>query len=80
MTPSILPNRESGPQNQPKAKVAVSVLTGLLASIDGIDLGIITLPSLTFAVLLQPDADATMETTNTRTTANIVFIFSPISQ
>jgi hypothetical protein len=34
-TPSILPNRESGPQNQPKAKVAVSVWAGAAASIGG---------------------------------------------
>jgi hypothetical protein len=36
MTPGILPNRESGPQNQPKAKVAVSVLAGAAASIGGL--------------------------------------------
>ena len=32
-TPWRLPNRESGPQNQPKAKVAVSVTPGREASI-----------------------------------------------
>jgi len=36
MTPSKLPNRESGPQNQPRAKVAVSVLAGKRASMGGI--------------------------------------------
>jgi hypothetical protein len=35
-TPGRLPNRESGPQNQPKAKVAVSVAPGRDASIGGI--------------------------------------------
>ena len=35
-TPARLPNRESGPQNQPKAKVAVSVTPGGGASIGGI--------------------------------------------
>jgi hypothetical protein len=35
-TPGRLPNRESGPQNQPKAKVAVSVTPGRDASIGGI--------------------------------------------
>jgi hypothetical protein len=37
MTPLRLPNRESGPQNQPKAKVAVSILAGADASMGGID-------------------------------------------
>jgi hypothetical protein len=36
MTPLMLPNRESGPQNQPKAKVAVSVIPGAVAPIGGI--------------------------------------------
>jgi len=36
MTPSRLPNRASGPQNQPIAKVAISVLAGLEVSIGGI--------------------------------------------
>ena len=35
-TPGRLPNRESGPQNQPKAKVAVSVTPGRDRSIGGI--------------------------------------------
>src|SRR3990172_5198776 len=35
-TPGRLPNRESGPQNQPKAKVAVSVPPGRDRSIGGI--------------------------------------------
>ena len=35
-TPVRLPNRESGPQNQPRAKVAVSVLVGAERSIGGI--------------------------------------------
>jgi hypothetical protein len=37
MTPLRLPNRESGPQNQPKAKVAVSVLAGADVSMGGTD-------------------------------------------
>ena len=36
MIPSKLPNRESGPQNQPRANVAVSVLAGKAASMGGI--------------------------------------------
>ena len=40
MTPWRLPNRESGPQNQPKANVAVSVTDGLFVSIGGIVLSI----------------------------------------
>jgi hypothetical protein len=32
----MLPNRESGPQNQPRANVAVSVLVGTEASMGGI--------------------------------------------
>jgi len=36
----MLPNRESGPQNQPKEKVAVSVLAGIISSIGGI-LGVV---------------------------------------
>jgi len=36
MTPGILPNRESGPQNQPSANVAASVFDGAEASMDGI--------------------------------------------
>ena len=31
----MLPNRESGPQNQPKAKVAVSILAGMCLSMGG---------------------------------------------
>jgi hypothetical protein len=34
--PSTLPNRESGPQNQPLAKVAVRVVAGASASMGGI--------------------------------------------
>ena len=60
MTPGILPNRESGPQNQPSAKVAVSVFKGGEASIGGIPiLGIefvlviarISLPFVVFLLL-----------------------------
>lgn len=36
-TPGRLPNRESGPQNQPKAKVAVAFTPGRDASTGGID-------------------------------------------
>jgi hypothetical protein len=35
-TPGRLPNRESGPQNQPRAKVAVSSSSGTPASMGGI--------------------------------------------
>ena len=35
MTPLMLPNWASGPQNQPSANVAVSVRAGSAASIDG---------------------------------------------
>jgi hypothetical protein len=36
MTPLILPNQESGPQNQPSANVAISVLAGAARSIGGL--------------------------------------------
>ena len=36
MIPSKLPNRESGPQNHPRANVAVSILAGKAASMGGI--------------------------------------------
>ena len=35
ITPGRLPNRESGPQNQPSAKVAVSVFSGAARSMSG---------------------------------------------
>ena len=35
ITPSRLPNRESGPQNQPKANVAVFICAGAAASMGG---------------------------------------------
>jgi hypothetical protein len=35
MTPGRLPNWESGPQNQPRAKVAVSIVPELCVSEDG---------------------------------------------
>jgi hypothetical protein len=40
-TPGTLPNRESGPQNQPIAKVAVFVLVGALASMGGISVAVL---------------------------------------
>jgi len=40
MTPWRLPNRESGPQNQPNANVAVSVTDGLFVSNVGFNLSI----------------------------------------
>jgi hypothetical protein len=43
MTPWRLPNRESEPQNQPNANVAVSVTDGLLVSIGGFVLSIPTI-------------------------------------
>ncbi|HSA78477.1 MAG TPA: hypothetical protein VLG72_06430 [Nitrospirota bacterium] len=36
-TPARLPNRESGPQNQPIAKVAVAICFGELVSIRGFE-------------------------------------------
>jgi hypothetical protein len=52
--PARLPNRESGPQNQPKAKVAVSVTPGRDASIGGIaaDRGAVPFPI--FLVIAVP--------------------------
>jgi hypothetical protein len=32
----MLPNRESGPQNQPRANVAISVLAGVARSMGGL--------------------------------------------
>ncbi|MDW7673451.1 MAG: hypothetical protein SCK28_02825 [Bacillota bacterium] len=37
-TPGSSPNWASGPQNQPKAKVAVSILVGRFVSINGFTL------------------------------------------
>ena len=53
----MLPNRESGPQNQPKAKVAVSISVGTEASIAGIvTLGTIFISCLGMLVSLQPSS------------------------
>jgi hypothetical protein len=35
MTPSMIPNRDSMPQNQPKPKLAVSTCAGAAASMGG---------------------------------------------
>ncbi len=62
MTPWILPNRESGPQNQPSANVAVSVFNGAEASMGGIPmLGIefvfvMAMISLSFVVFILSHA------------------------
>ena len=59
MTPPILPNRESGPQNQPKAKVAVSVLIGTEVSIGGtVALGVKLFSLSSLLLLLQPNRKA----------------------
>jgi hypothetical protein len=51
----MLPNRESGPQNQPRAKVAVSVRVGMEVSIGGIAMLSVTLASCSgIAAGLQP--------------------------
>ena len=53
----MLPNRESGPQNQPRAKVAVSVLTGAAASMGGIILvgvAVLFAPLMILFSLAQP--------------------------
>lgn len=49
-----LPNRESGPQNQPRAKVAVSVTAGRDASIGGIAADRCAVPSPVFLVIAVP--------------------------
>ena len=62
MIPSKLPNRESGPQNQPNANVAVLVSAGAAASMAGIlvlmvafdFVGSILLPFLISAVGAEP--------------------------
>jgi len=53
-TPARLPNRESGPQNQPKAKVAVSVTPGRDASIGGIAADRVAVPPSAFLVIAVP--------------------------
>ena len=59
ITPLRLPNRESGPQNQPRANVAVSVSTGAAASIGGIVcFGIIVFSFSAVSVVLQPIINA----------------------
>lgn len=49
-----LPNRESGPQNQPKAKVAVSVALGRDASIGGIAADRVAVPYTILPVMAVP--------------------------
>lgn len=49
-----LPNRESGPQNQPKAKVAVSVAFGRDASIGGIAADRVAVPYDILPVMAVP--------------------------
>ena len=63
-TPSKLPNRESGPQNQPRAKVAVSVLIGAEVSTGGMAaFGVILLSLSVLRALSQPSRKAgNMET------------------
>ena len=53
-TPGRLPNRESGPQNQPKAKVAVSVAFGRDASIGGIAADRVAVPYDILPVMAVP--------------------------
>ena len=56
-TPGRLPNWASGPQNQPRAKVAVSVSAGTAASIGGIsivELVFIAVKSIVMTSLLSP--------------------------
>jgi hypothetical protein len=51
----MLPNRESGPQNQPSANVAVSVLVGAAASMGGIAVrGTALLVSVSIFLLVKP--------------------------
>ena len=56
-TPGILPNRESGPQNQPSANVAVSVFTGALKSISGISVFMLAC-DFAVAIVLPPFSNA----------------------
>lgn len=77
-TPSILPNRESGPQNQPSAKVAFSILVGIVASIGGILISsIMLLSSSTILLLLQPSKGVGIESAlKIKITNNIAAIFT----
>ena len=61
ITPSILPNWESGPQNQPSAKVAVFTVDGVFVSIGGTllriapaDISMVLLPSYPWIVRYCP--------------------------
>jgi len=79
----MLPNRESGPQNQPRAKVAVSVMAGATASIGGILLLDISLlsPILEFEPggMVQPVIrNATKPINTTGKYIFILHIFPPI--
>jgi len=64
----MLPNRESGPQNQPKANVAVSVLVGAAASIGGIGTVLpvlsIVFPSFALARRTPPTTSAIRQAPN----------------
>src|SRR4030042_367045 len=68
----MLPNRESGPQNQPSAKVAVSILAGAEASIGGIGTEfalLMAIVPLSFAPLMLSHASRNIKPPQKRTIA-----------
>jgi hypothetical protein len=75
-TPSILPNRESGPQNQPRAKVAVLVTTGFMVSIKGkLALPFISVTSSSLSLSLLLARITAGMAIRAITTSNIIDIF-----
>jgi hypothetical protein len=83
MTPLRLPNRESAPQNQPKAKVAVSILAGVDASMGGIDrlrISLLFVRSTTLFPLTKPRRIAVKiaPVKNTRNNASILALLRPV--
>ena len=78
ITPSILPNWESGPQNQPNAKVAVSVSVGAEVSCVGIVALGTELFSFAVFLSLQPNRKiGSTKATRSKDTGILSFISAP---
>jgi len=81
MTPSRLPNRESGPQNQPRAKVAVSIVGGTYVSIGGISALVVTLYSFS-ALLVSLQATnklGSAKPSRSKDIKTLIFILLPLN-
>lgn len=74
-TPAILPKRESGPQNQPRAKVAISVVAGAAASIGGFVVRSEDTVFISIIILSSAGCIYTVETVKTRINKTALIIF-----